>query len=208
MPVPWFFIHCGGNQHVSFTLDLWWPGRKLMGRTPAWKINCAYLVSANGEILHWEAENGGGSTSFLPSSNTCCQYFFLQIFCLGRDDVGKCSDVAVFMWKYIYTHTHMCVWLCVLVEFQVHWELMNSVTGESTSVSVSHSLGKGTQQISAVQWVLQTLSSALPEQLSVSQHYLLLHISRCTLKYWGIFWMGITLPWQPENPRVMLKPWN
>lgn len=115
MPVPWFFIHCGGNQHVSFTLDLWWPGRKLMGRPPAWKISCAYLVSANGEILHWEPENGGGSTSFLPSSNTCCQYFFLQIFCLGRDDVGKCSDVAVFMWKYIYTHTHICV--CVAICF-------------------------------------------------------------------------------------------
>lgn len=149
MPVPCFFTHSGGNQHVSFTLDLWWwPGRKFMGRTPAWKINCAYLVSANGELLHLEPENGDSSTSFLPSSNTCCQYFS----CRSSSWAGM-MWVKVLMWLYfcgnciyLYICLCVCVWLYILVEFQVHCELMNSVTGEGRSISVSLCLGEGTQQ--------------------------------------------------------------
>lgn len=42
---------------------------------PTCKISFASLVSANGEILILEPGNGSGSTSFLPSSNMCCQCF-------------------------------------------------------------------------------------------------------------------------------------
>lgn len=124
MPVPWFSTHCGGNQHVSFTLDLWWwSGRKLMGRTPAWKINCAYVVSANGEVLHWEPgafalRKWGRFYLISAKQQHMLSIFFLQIFCLGRDGVGKRSDVAVEIYIYfcisifsveIYIYTYVCV---------------------------------------------------------------------------------------------------
>lgn len=65
--------------------------------------------------------------------------------------------VNVLMWLYfcgnisVYLYTHLCVCMALyVVEFQVHCELMNSVAGESRSISVSHCLGEGTQQIPAV----------------------------------------------------------
>lgn len=56
----------------------------------AWKWGRFYLISAEQQHM---------------------SIFFLQIFCLGRDDVGKCSDVVVFLWKY----TYVCV--CVAIYF-------------------------------------------------------------------------------------------
>lgn len=146
MPVPWFSTHCGGNQHVSFTLDLWWwSGRKLMGRTPAWKINCAYVVSANEEVLHWEPgafalRKWGRFYLISAKQQHMLSIFFLQIFCLGRDGVGKRSDVAVEIYIYfcisifsveIYIYTYVCVWLYMLVEFQMSWWTLSQVRAEA-----------------------------------------------------------------------------
>lgn len=190
MPVPCFFTHCGGNQHVSFTLDLWWwPGRKLTGRTPAWKINCAHLVSASGEILHLELENGGSFTSFLPSSNTCCQYFS----CSSSAWAGM-MWVNVLMWLCFCgnIYTHICVCGCIFCgisgalwadELCCKWEQKHFCQPLF-----------GRRDIVDLCWTSFTDYNFIATRTIISKSALpVAACSRCTLKYWGLFWVGITL---------------
>lgn len=190
MPVPCFFTHCGGNQHVSFTLDLWWwPGRKLMGRTPAWKINCAHLVSASGEILHLELEKGGEFYLISAKQQHMLSIFFLQ-FCLGRDDVGKCSDVVVFLWKYIYTYVCVAIYFGGISgalwvdELCCRWEQKHFCQpqfGRRDMVDLCCTMSFTDFNFITTRTIIS--KSALPVAAC----------SRCTLKYWGLFWVGITL---------------
>lgn len=183
MPVPWVFIPWGGNEHLSFAFALqWWPGRKLRERTPStWKISCASLVSANGEILHLEPGNRSGSTSFLPSSNTCCQYF-----CCGSSAWTGMLWVKVLMrlqWpKCLFFYgSSSALWVDKF--HRRRWELKHSYQTlferrETRSVLCNEV------------YRLHHCKNSFICKCKPSLH--ILHSSSCTLKYCGVYWMGIT----------------